>query len=116
MRGTLEYLSDVKGDCADDINLDLISSNIKKKFVSWTKVLEDTVSHINQSLKYYKAISRKHWSKSKLFSEYNCFFLIICVNCVLFAFYITLICVRATLHKTFFIALLINCLCQCSHV
>jgi len=28
MRGTLEYLSDVKGDCADDINLDLISSDI----------------------------------------------------------------------------------------
>ena len=74
MRGTLEYLSDVKGDCADDINLDLISSDIEKKFVSWTKVLEDTVSHLNQSLKYYKVISRKHWSKSKLFSEYNCFF------------------------------------------
>ena len=70
MRGNLEYLSDVKGDCADDIDLNSISSDIEKQFLCWTKVLEDTVSHLQQTIRYYETFLTKFVLRSK----YNCFF------------------------------------------
>lgn len=76
MRGNLEYSSDIKGDCADDIDLNSISNDIEKQFLCWTKVLEDTVSHLQQTIRYYKVFLKKFALRSK----YNCFFTNYLVN------------------------------------
>jgi len=76
MRGNLEYLSDIKGDCADDIDLNSISNDTEKQFLCWTKVLEDTISHLQQTIRYYKIFL----SKFALMSKYNCFFTNFLVN------------------------------------
>lgn len=74
MRVDLEYLSNTKGDCADDIDLNLISTEEEKEFICWTKALEDTVSHLQQDVLYFKSFIFKFSLKSKIFKEYGCFF------------------------------------------
>ena len=74
MRGNLKYLSDTKGECADDIDLSLIETDIEKKFISWTRILEDTISHLQQAIQEYEKLVFKFLTGSKIFDDYKCFF------------------------------------------
>ena len=53
--------------------LNTISNNVEKQFLCWTKVLEDTVSRLQQNVLYYKEFLSKFSFKSKIFTEFGCF-------------------------------------------
>lgn len=74
MRGKARYLSNNSGDCADDINLSTICNENEKKFLLWSKNLEDTITRLLQSVEYYDEFITQFIFDSKIFKKFNSFF------------------------------------------
>ncbi|MBQ8749361.1 MAG: hypothetical protein IJZ29_02690 [Clostridia bacterium] len=69
-----EYESKIKGECADDVDLVKINNDIEKQFIIWSKVLQDTITHLLQTVEYFIE-SKKLILNVNVKKIFSCFFL-----------------------------------------
>ena len=74
MRGKMEYVSDVKGECADDIQIDSLHDEREVKFVKWARELEDIITHARQSVYDCRQITHLYYCDKHFFNRYNTMF------------------------------------------
>lgn len=48
MRAMIKYTSNIEGECASDINLDLIKNDKEKFFIKWTMFIQNTITELKQ--------------------------------------------------------------------
>lgn len=72
MRGKAVFASKIKGECAGDIDISLCSEN-EKTFIAWAKVLQETITHLQQEIEYYDEFITYRILESKVYKKFNCF-------------------------------------------
>ena len=74
MIAKIKYLSTKEGECADDIDLSKINNQNEKKFLLWSKNLEDTITRLQQSVEYFRELSNPIIFQTQILKKSYCFF------------------------------------------
>lgn len=72
MKESIEYTSKTLGECADDIEINTLAPN-EQRFVLWTKILEDTITHLKYSIGCYNEFIILYLMSHKTFEKYKTF-------------------------------------------